>query len=94
MNVVTLLTSFGEIICQARDNPASDSTSRNFTKPLLIVPVMTEHGPALSFRPVMVSSKVDVLTIPTSMILLQEDNPPKKLVDEYLQATSGIILTN
>jgi len=99
MKVITVLTTFGEIIGKTNESTVDlfMSLANNHTldieKPVLIVPIMTERGPGVSFRPVMISSKLTELCLPRHLVAYLEHEPPKQLVDEYLQMTSGIILS-
>jgi hypothetical protein len=100
MKVITVLTTFGEIIGKTNEATADlfASFANNHTldieKPVMIVPIMTERGPGVSFRPVMISSQhLSELCLRSNQVVYVEHEPPKQLVDEYLQMTSGIILS-
>ena len=100
MKVITVLTTFGEIIGKTNESTVdlfvsfANNHTLDIEKPVLIVPIMTERGPGVSFRPVMISSQhMSELCLPRHFVAYLEHEPPKQLVDEYLQMTSGIILS-
>lgn len=93
MNVISVLTVFGELLGRVDALPDNDVSSFKITKPLVLVPLMTERGPDITFRrPMITSASMSSLELKPSHVVFVEPNPPKQLVDEYLRITSGILM--
>jgi hypothetical protein len=72
---------------------ATDATSVSITKPVMIIPQMTNDGKVrLQMVPFNVSTdEADEYRIETSKTLLPPMKPRKEVSDNYLAATTGIV---